>query len=52
MKYVKRNALAGRRFGSWEELNAWLERWSSEVAVGAFTVPPANRPSIASPPKG
>jgi transposase len=32
VKYVKRNALAGRRFGSWEELNAWLERWSGEVA--------------------
>lgn len=24
--------MAGRRFGSWEELNSWLERWSSEVA--------------------
>jgi len=24
--------LAGRRFGSWEELNEWLERWSAEVA--------------------
>jgi transposase len=32
VKYVKRNALAGRRFASWEELNSWLERWSSEVA--------------------
>jgi len=32
VKYVKRNALAGRRFASWEELNGWLERWSSEVA--------------------
>jgi hypothetical protein len=32
VKYVKRNALAGRRFGSWEDLNAWRERWSSEVA--------------------
>jgi transposase len=32
VKYVKRNALAGRRFSSWEELNGWLERWSSEVA--------------------
>ena len=32
VKYVKRNALAGRRFGSWEALNAWLERWSVEVA--------------------
>jgi hypothetical protein len=24
VKYVKRNALAGRRFCSWEELNGWL----------------------------
>lgn len=32
VKYVKRNALAGRRFASWEELNQWLERWSTEVA--------------------
>jgi transposase len=32
VKYVKRNALAGRRFASWDELNAWLERWSAEVA--------------------
>ena len=32
VKYVKRNALAGRRFSSWEELNNWLERWSAEVA--------------------
>jgi transposase len=32
VKYVKRNALAGRRFTSWEELNDWLERWSAEVA--------------------
>ena len=30
--YVKHNALAGRRFHSWEELNGWLERWSAEVA--------------------
>ena len=32
VKYVKHNALAGRRFRSWEELNDWLERWSVEVA--------------------
>jgi hypothetical protein len=32
VKYVKRNALAGRRFNSWDELNDWLERWSIEVA--------------------
>src|SRR5437660_12934267 len=32
VKYVKRNALAGRRFSSWEELNGWLERWSGEIA--------------------
>jgi transposase len=32
VKYVKRNALAGRRFTSWAELNGWLERWSGAVA--------------------
>ena len=32
VKYVKRNALAGRRFGSWDELNGWLKRWCLEVA--------------------
>lgn len=32
VKYVKRNALAGRRFHSWEELVAWLAQWSVEVA--------------------
>jgi hypothetical protein len=32
VKYVKRNALAGRRFSSWQELNGWLERWMGEVA--------------------
>lgn len=32
VKYVKRNALAGRRFGSWEGLNGWLEEWTATVA--------------------
>ncbi len=32
VKYVKRNALAGRRFASWEALNAWLDEWSATVA--------------------
>jgi transposase len=32
VKYVKRNALAGRRFASWEALNAWLEEWGQTVA--------------------
>ncbi len=32
VKYVKRNALAGRRFGSWEALNTWLEEWCCTVA--------------------
>jgi len=32
VKYVKRNALAGRRFGSWDALNAWLEEWCLTVA--------------------
>jgi transposase len=32
VKYVKRNALAGRRFGSYDDLNAWLEQWALTVA--------------------
>lgn len=32
VKYVKRNALAGRRFASWSELEAHLEAWTREVA--------------------
>jgi len=32
VKYVKRNALAGRQFPSWPALNAWLEEWSVTVA--------------------
>lgn len=32
VKYVKRNALAGRRFASLEELNAYLLGWCVEVA--------------------
>lgn len=32
VKYVKRNALAGRRFASFDDLNAWLEQWALTVA--------------------
>jgi transposase len=32
VKYVKRNALAGRRFRSLEELNAWLLEWCVTIA--------------------
>ena len=32
VKYVKRNALAGRRFETLEELNAWLTRWALTIA--------------------
>jgi transposase len=32
VKYVKRNALAGRRFASWAELEAHLETWTREIA--------------------
>jgi len=32
VKYVKRNALAGRRFASYDDLNVWLEQWASTVA--------------------
>jgi transposase len=32
VKYVKRNALAGRRFGDLDDLNAWFARWAVEIA--------------------
>jgi transposase len=32
VKYVARNALAGKRFASWEALNAWLLEWVTTVA--------------------
>jgi len=32
VKYVKRNALAGKRFGSWTHLNAWLVEWATTIA--------------------
>lgn len=32
VKYVKRNALAGRRFETLDELNAWLTTWALTVA--------------------
>ena len=47
VKYVKRNALAGREFASWDALNAHLETWTREVADvrvhGTTRVPPATR---------
>ena len=32
VKYVARNALAGKRFHSWAHLNAWLLEWVTTVA--------------------
>ena len=32
VQYVKRNALAGRRFATLEELNTWLTRWALTIA--------------------
>lgn len=32
VKYVGRNALAGKRFHSWAHLNAWLVEWATTVA--------------------
>lgn len=32
VKYVQRNALVGKRFGSWDHLNAWLGEWATTVA--------------------
>ena len=45
--YVKKNAIAGRRFASWGAFEAHLDRWSREVADvrvhGTTGVPPAER---------
>ena len=32
VKYVARNALAGKRFHSWAHLNAWLFEWTTTIA--------------------
>lgn len=32
VKYVARNALAGKRFHSWTHLNAWLLEWATTIA--------------------
>lgn len=32
VSYVKRNALAGKRFGSWTQLNSWLLEWTTTIA--------------------
>lgn len=32
VKYVQRNALAGKRFASWDHLNAWLLEWATTIA--------------------
>lgn len=45
--YVKRNAIAGRRFVSWAAFEAHLDRWVREIADqrvhGTTGVPPAER---------
>lgn len=45
--YVKKNAIAGRRFASWAVFEAHLDRWAREVADvrvhGTTGVPPAER---------
>src|SRR5690606_10984642 len=32
VNYVARNALAGKRFASWDALNAWLREWATTIA--------------------
>ena len=32
VKYIQRNALAGKRFRSWDHLTAWLVEWATTVA--------------------
>ena len=45
IKYVKRNALAGRRFRDFEELNAWLLEWCVTVADQRLHGTTRERPS-------
>ena len=46
--YVKLNAIAGRRFASWDEFEAHLAAWSREGPTSAATAPPASARSTAS----
>ena len=32
VKYVQRNALAGKRFAGWEQVNEWLLEWATTIA--------------------
>lgn len=32
VKYVQRNALVGKRFGAWEQMNEWLLEWATTIA--------------------
>ena len=32
VKYVQRNALAGKRFARWDQVNEWLLEWATTVA--------------------
>jgi transposase len=32
VKYVQRNALAGKRFVAWEQVNEWLLEWATTIA--------------------
>jgi len=44
--YVKRNAIAGREFASWEELEAWLSRWMREIADERVHGTTGEKPSV------
>jgi transposase len=43
--YVKKNAIAGRRFESWSALEAHLDGWMRDIADTRYKVPPARRRS-------
>ena len=45
VKYVARNALAGRRFHSWAQLNAWLLEWATTIADQRDHGTPHERPA-------
>lgn len=44
--YVKKNALAGRSFDSWEALEGWLETWCRDIADKRVHGTTGERPSV------
>lgn len=48
VNYVKRNALAGKRFAAWDQLNAWLLEWRPRWPINGSRGRRTRRPTRAS----